>query len=87
MSSLMALGLSITISMATAPPPKEQPRQALQVFADLEHNGTLTGPLTFTWKAGKDFCIVAPLPTRSADRGLLHEKADAGEQIVRRLGD
>ena len=29
---------------------------------------------------------MAPLPTRSADRGLLREKADAGEQIVRRLG-
>jgi protein-arginine deiminase len=86
MSSLIAFGLSLTISVATGSPPAEQPRQGLQVFADLEHNGTLTGPLTFTWKSGTDFCIVAPLPTRSADRGLLHVKADAGEQIIRRLG-
>ena len=86
MSSLIALGLGLTISVATGSPPTEQPRPAFQVFADLQHNGTLTGPLTSTWKAGKDFCIVAPLPTRSADRGLLREKADAGEQIVRRLG-
>jgi protein-arginine deiminase len=86
MSSLFAFGLSLTISIGTGLPPAEQPRQAFQVFADLEHNGTLTGPLTSTWKAGRDFCIVAPLPTRSADRGLLREKVDAVEQIVGRLG-
>lgn len=70
MSCLMALGLGITISVARGSLPNEQPRPAFQVFADLEHAGTLAGPLTFTWKAGKDFCIVAPLPPRSAGSRL-----------------
>jgi Protein-arginine deiminase (PAD) len=86
MSSVIALGLGSLISLAAASPPPEQARPPFEVFADLGHTGTLTGPLTFSSKAAKGFGIAAPLPTRSGDRGLLREKADAGEQIGGRLG-
>ena len=85
MSHITSLWLGLASVLAAGSP--QAPEPLIRVFADLEHSGKLSGPLTVSWRAGKDFCIVAPLPSRGADRGLLlSEDGDRNEEMVGRMG-
>jgi hypothetical protein len=86
LSYVIPLWLGLLIIPATDSPQAERARPAFQVFADFDHTGKLSGPLNWSPQAGKDFVIVAPLPARGADRGLVLERAEADETLLKRLG-
>jgi len=59
---------------------------AINVFADLQHNGTLGGPLAASPTAANEFGIAVPLPASYADRDALPARVAGGEDIAERLG-
>ena len=71
LSCVIPLLLGLLIVQANDAPPAERTGPAFQVFADIDHKGKLSGPLKVSPEAGKDFVVVAALPTRGADRERL----------------
>jgi protein-arginine deiminase len=88
MTSLMSfwvwLGLSVIISDESLP--LQQPRQTIRIFADLEHTGKLTGPLTSAPLAPNEFGIAVPLPAARAGRDRWPKKLDDDDPLAERLG-
>ena len=88
MIPLISLRILLGISLITAyeSPPSEQPEPTFRIYADLNHTGSLTGPLTSLSPAPNDFGIAVPIPARTADRDRWPEKLDAADRMVERLG-
>ena len=59
---------------------------AINVFADLHHTGTLSGPLPASPTAANEFGIAVPLPASCAERDALPASVAGGEDIEERLG-
>jgi len=59
---------------------------AINVFADLQHTGRLSGPLAASPTAANEFGIAVPLPASCADRDALPARIAGGEDIAQRLG-
>ena len=88
MTSLISLRIWLGFSLVLAyeSPPSQPTQQTFRVFADLNHTGILTGPLTPSSPAPSEFGIAVPLPARSAGRDRWPEKLEADDQMVERLG-
>lgn len=78
------LRLVLTAPFASAAAVLAQQRAAIQVFADLDHRGSLDITLTERLTASR-FGIAAPLPASYANRELLPERG-RGLEIGQRLG-
>jgi len=59
---------------------------AINVFADLQHTGKLSGPLAASPTAANEFGIAVPLPASCAERDALPARIAGGEEIGERLG-
>ena len=88
MTSLISLRIWLGLSLISAyeSPPVQQPQQTVRVFADVEHTGILTGPLTSTSPGPNEFGIAVPLSSGTAGRDRWPERLDADDPVVERLG-
>ena len=68
MIHLVPLSLGLIVLLAMGSRPDDEPTQPLRVFADLDHTGKLSGPLTSRALNPDEFAIAVPLPGRSTDR-------------------
>jgi Protein-arginine deiminase (PAD) len=76
--------LPILAAVAVAAGPTQP--AAINVFADLRHTGTLSGPLPASPTDANEFGIAVPLPASYADRDPLPARIGGGEDFGERLG-